>query len=87
MNSRLVIIAALFLFPASVVLGAQGDACRAVCGSPVFDNVGDLTVAANDVAVSRFTYDGHRVTRAETLIGEEVFDVAWHRDAGEWEER
>ena len=71
MNSRLVIIAALFLFPASVVLGARGDACHVERGSLVFDGAGDLAIAANDVSVSRFTYDDNRVTRSETLVGEE----------------
>ena len=87
MNRRIAIIAALFLFSASAVLGAQVVSCHDSCGSLVFNGACDLTSAANDVSVSRFTYDDNRVTRAETLIGEAVFDVSWQRDAGEWKER
>ena len=82
MNSRLTILAALSLLPVLVARGALETARHDTCGSLVFDVACDLTITANDVSVSRFTYDGHRVTRAETLVGEEVFDVAWLRDAG-----
>ena len=62
--------------------GGEGRVIHREGSSLVFDETGALIIAANDTAVSRFTYDGHRVTRAETLVGEEVFDVAWLRDAG-----
>ena len=70
MNRRLVIISVLFLLPATAALGAHGVACHAESGTQVFDGDNGLVVAANDVSVSRFTYDDNRVTRAETLIGE-----------------
>lgn len=82
MNSRLAILATLFLLPVLVARGALETARHDTCGSLVFDGAGDLAIAANDVSVSRFTYDDNRVTRAETLVGEAVFDVAWQRDAG-----
>ena len=79
------IFAILFLLPAisrqTVPSMSAVPYCN-TCGSIDFNTISDLVVAANDTAVSRFTYDGHRVTRAETLVGEEVFDVAWLRDAG-----
>ena len=87
MNSRLAILVTLFLLPVLVARGALETARHDTCGSLVFDDACDLTSAANGVAVSRFTYDDNRVTRAETLIGEAVFDVVWQRDAGEWKER
>ena len=70
------------LLPAFAALGTFEAGTFDASSSLVFGNSGGLVVAANDVSVSRFTYDGHRVTRAETLIGEAVFNVAWHRDAG-----
>ena len=79
----MVLIAVLFaLVNVCPAVAAQKIICHDESGSLVFDDACDLTSAANGVAVSRFTYDGHRVTRAETLIGEAVFDVAWQRDAG-----
>ena len=74
------IFAALFLLPALV---ASGGVCHGECGSLVFDEAGNLAAAANDFAVSRFAHDdSHRVVRAETLVGQEVFDTIWRRDAG-----
>ena len=70
MNSRLTILAALSLLPVLVARGALETARRDTCGSLVFDGACDLAIAANDVSVSRFTYDDNRVTRAETLIGD-----------------
>ena len=82
MRRLLSITFALFVLFAFVSLGASQNIYHDVRNSHVFDYAGDLAVAANDVAVSRFTYDDHCVTRAETLVGEAVFDFAWRRDAG-----
>ena len=70
------------LLPAFAALGTFETGSFDASSSLVFGNSGGLVVAANDVSVSRFTYDDNRVTRAETLIGEAVFDVAWQRDVG-----
>lgn len=60
-----------------------GVVCRNTDGSLVFDEAGNLAAAANDFAVSRFAHDDcHRVVRAETLVGQELFDTIWRRDAG-----
>ena len=71
---RSILSASLFLFAfmASSSTAAASDVARYDAQeSFVFDDVMDSVVAANDVAVSRFSFDdGHRVTRAETLIGE-----------------
>ena len=86
---RYIALAALLFISAdgSSATTMSESICHVECGSLVFDDACDLTSAANDVSVSRFTYDDNRVTRAETLVGEAVFDVAWQRDAGEWKER
>ena len=85
----IVLIVILFAFvDICPAVAAVEIVCRDASASLVFDTFGNLVIAANDVTVSRFSYDDdNRVTRAETLIGEAVFDVAWQRDVGEWEER
>ena len=80
MHRLLYIFATLFLLPVLAVSGT-GSVCHDAHRSLVFDEAGDLVVAANDVAVSRFAYDdGHCVVSAETLVGEEVFTTLWRRD-------
>ena len=70
MRSLYSIFAALFLLPVLAALGATGSVCHDAHRSLVFDETGDLVVAANDVAVSRFAYDdGHCVVSAETGAG------------------
>ena len=67
MNRLFTILAVLLLLPA---LGASETFCHDAHGSLAFDDVMDLVAVANDAAITRFAYDdGHRVTRAETLIG------------------
>ena len=83
---KYLLIAVFAALLSSLSAYADGDEGRVIhCegSSRVFDATGALTIAANDDAVSRFTYDEcHCVTRAETLVGETMFDVAWRRDAG-----
>lgn len=70
---KCLLIAVLAVLQSSLSAFADGGEGRAIHrdgSSLVFDEAGALTVAANDIAVSRFSYDGHRVVRAETLVGE-----------------
>lgn len=67
------IFAILFLLPAISRQTVPSMSAVPYCNTRDlidFNTISDLVVAANDTAVSRFTYDGHRVTRAETLIGD-----------------
>ena len=75
---------AAFLFSLSAFAdGGEGRVIHHDGGSLVFNSSGVLTIAANDVAVSRFVYDGdRRVTAADMLFGTNYFAFAFLRDAG-----
>ena len=81
MHVLLSIVVSLSVLSAFAVSNAVGDVYHDAHRSLVFDAAGNLAVAANDLAVSRFTYDDHRVEAAETLIGKAVFATVWRRDA------
>lgn len=61
-----------------MVVVSSNSICHDSNSSLVLDSSGDLAIAANDAAITRFAYDdGHRVTRAETLVRSAVFDIAF----------
>ena len=69
------IFVALSFLPVFVALGASEVVDYDTHGSLVFDAAGNLAVGANDLAVSRFTYDDHRVEAAVSVTNADECEV------------